>query len=339
MRETVHLEKIVWNVTNKCNFNCDYCYADSGPAKPIGLDTASVLRIAEDVNNSGVKFVSLIGGEPLMRSDINEILDALDRDIFIRLDTNGVLLQKKWTSALENVNSFSIGIDGAPIVNQIFRERTSDATQAIEFLLNKGKSVSVPMLVNSLNYRDVGLGLSFIFSLGIKRVQINKYIPPIGLKSKGLTLTVSEESIALQLIQEFLSSNPDKECRVDFNGWKHEEFFKTFRKASNEPPRCRCGDLSAAIDYSGSFVPCTVLANDWAMPILKKIYTIPNLLENSIRDAYTDSSLFMDFRYSSGFMSSKCVGCRFKFSCNHGCRGYSLLSARDIFSEAVDCSM
>lgn len=339
MGVSANAQKIVWNITNKCNFDCAYCYADSNPSKPIGLDTISVLRIAEDLNKSGAKFVSLIGGEPLLRSDMSQVLDALNNDIFIRLDTNGSLLRKKWTPAFENVNSFSIGLDGAPTTNQIFRQRTNDSINAIRFLIERGKSVNVPMLINSSNHRDIKASLSFIFSLGVNRVQVNKYIPPLGLKDRGLAMTNEEEDIALRQAYEFLDEYPDARGRLYFNGWKNQFFFENFRGPSSEPPRCRCGDLSAAIDYSGNFVPCAVLANDWAMPTLKEIYDVPNLLKTNIFDAYTSAPLFVDFRNSSGFMPSKCATCRFKFSCNHGCRGYALLSSGDIFSQVTNCTL
>jgi cyclic pyranopterin phosphate synthase len=92
------------SVTDRCNFRCPYCMPAEvfGPGhtflRDVQLMTLGELtRIVRVFCRLGVEKVRLTGGEPLLRSDVPELIRRLRLDLGIRdvaLTTNGWLLEK-----------------------------------------------------------------------------------------------------------------------------------------------------------------------------------------------------------------------------------------------------
>lgn len=73
-----------------CNLNCDYCdtkWANEENAEYIHMSTEEIInRILE----SGIKNITITGGEPLIQPRIKELLKELSKlDIEIEIETNG----------------------------------------------------------------------------------------------------------------------------------------------------------------------------------------------------------------------------------------------------------
>ena len=74
-----------------CNLQCSYC--DTRWAnQPDGAATAmTAAAICETVRKTGIRNVTLTGGEPLLHASVRELLQALGQlpDIRIEIETNG----------------------------------------------------------------------------------------------------------------------------------------------------------------------------------------------------------------------------------------------------------
>ncbi|XVQ09498.1 radical SAM/SPASM domain-containing protein [Spirillospora sp. CA-255316] len=80
-----------WIVTRACNLKCYYCFADARKRDPDELDTAQAKAVLDDFADSGTMFVTFLGGEPLTRKDIYELVDySTDLGIYTALLTNGL---------------------------------------------------------------------------------------------------------------------------------------------------------------------------------------------------------------------------------------------------------
>jgi AdoMet-dependent heme synthase len=76
-----------FDLTYRCNERCEHCYLDHTDLGE--LSTSEVKKILNDLASSGVFFLSLSGGEPLVRSDLFEILEYCRSLAFnIKLKTN-----------------------------------------------------------------------------------------------------------------------------------------------------------------------------------------------------------------------------------------------------------
>jgi AdoMet-dependent heme synthase len=105
------------NLTNRCNLRCDFCSATPfhHTDKHGELTLPELSSLFEQIDDMGVFLVRLAGGEPLVRSDIKEILADAGRRAFDKVVlTNGVFLDDEMVATLVDggVGSVSISIDG-----------------------------------------------------------------------------------------------------------------------------------------------------------------------------------------------------------------------------------
>lgn len=93
------------NLTENCQSRCLMCdyWRDS---KPDAIDTDRAVGLIQEFHSLGVSALRLLGGEPLLRKDLFEILDRTRHLPFRRLTlaTNGLLLTRK----LDDINRSEI---------------------------------------------------------------------------------------------------------------------------------------------------------------------------------------------------------------------------------------
>jgi MoaA/NifB/PqqE/SkfB family radical SAM enzyme len=75
-------------VTDLCGFRCPFCNVWREPAKD--LDTDGIVKILRNLGQSSVVLMSVEGGEPLLRKDIDIILEEAARQPFYLLFTTSV---------------------------------------------------------------------------------------------------------------------------------------------------------------------------------------------------------------------------------------------------------
>lgn len=82
---------VQYYITARCNLACEQCniiYADGASTE---MDIQQIRRTAENFREIGVCMVLLIGGEPFVRRDLPEIVEAfVKNDIHVRMQTNGL---------------------------------------------------------------------------------------------------------------------------------------------------------------------------------------------------------------------------------------------------------
>lgn len=100
-----------WLITRACQLKCYYCFADARKKDPDELDTAGAKRVIENLADHGVFYLSYIGGEPLMRKDIFELIDySTDLGIYTGIHTNGLMVKKDTVARLKDVGCQILGV-------------------------------------------------------------------------------------------------------------------------------------------------------------------------------------------------------------------------------------
>ncbi|WP_371373057.1 putative heme d1 biosynthesis radical SAM protein NirJ2 [Sporomusa aerivorans] len=102
---------ISWNITKACNINCMHCYRDAGGKAAGELDTGEGKKLLTEIAEAGFKIVILSGGEPLLRSDVYELI-AYARSLKLRpvLGTNGMLITPEVAVRLKDAGLACAGI-------------------------------------------------------------------------------------------------------------------------------------------------------------------------------------------------------------------------------------
>ena len=109
------IKEVEFKITNKCNLFCAHCAACSEITKTDFLSTKDIILILDKIFSSDIDTIILTGGEPLIRGDINIILEYARKNFSgtINLITNGTLINKELAYVLKaNVDAVSISLDG-----------------------------------------------------------------------------------------------------------------------------------------------------------------------------------------------------------------------------------
>lgn len=85
----------LWIYTNfHCNLACDYCCVRSSPsADPRALPLADIAGLAAQGRALGVREIYLTGGEPMLRPDVDEVVNTCAAEVPTTLLTNGMLFK------------------------------------------------------------------------------------------------------------------------------------------------------------------------------------------------------------------------------------------------------
>lgn len=72
-----YLEMVHWSITGKCNFRCRHCLVSAPNAHHPQLPLEDCKHIIREIASCGVTLVDITGGEPLVRTDFEEIVREL----------------------------------------------------------------------------------------------------------------------------------------------------------------------------------------------------------------------------------------------------------------------
>ena len=86
--------KIYIEITNYCNLNCSFCSKDKRIKKEMSI--LEFCNVINKIKNHTKSIYLHIKGEPLLHSNLDEILTICDENnIVVKITTNGTLLKKK----------------------------------------------------------------------------------------------------------------------------------------------------------------------------------------------------------------------------------------------------
>lgn len=102
-------------ITKRCNFNCKHCYLQNERFEKDYLSTEDIKNIICQASSMGVFEFDITGGEPLVRSDIKDVLQFIYfKGMRTRLYTNGFLIDDDMIRFFKSINLYCvrISIDG-----------------------------------------------------------------------------------------------------------------------------------------------------------------------------------------------------------------------------------
>lgn len=98
-------------LTYCCNLDCIHCYCKGCEGKGVELKTYEWLKIIDEIHKEGCLWLTLTGGEPLIRPDFFDIYThARNKGFLITIFTNGVLWDEEKINYLSEYPPYSIEI-------------------------------------------------------------------------------------------------------------------------------------------------------------------------------------------------------------------------------------
>ena len=166
-------------LTDKCNCNCEHCSFSNKRKNNKELSTEEMKKVLKDSLDLGVTSINFVGGEPLLREDITEIIKSVDKDLAITsVVTNGWYLKEKINELKEaSVTTIKVSIDSPyPEIHDKLRNKQGLFNRAVEGLIEAKKNGFITAISCCITKKDIQDG-SFekIIQLG-KKLKVNEII-------------------------------------------------------------------------------------------------------------------------------------------------------------------
>ena len=260
-----------------CNQKCLHCYAAGQPLSDTPeLTTAQWKEILAKLRAANVPQVTFTGGEPTLRADLVELVDAAQWFV-TRLNTNGRLLtpelcRRLYEASLDSVQVTLYSHDPAIHNALVGAEGFDDTVAGIRNAVAAGLSVSVNTPLCSLN-TDYAATVRFVHELGVRYVTCSGLIPSgsaEGAESQATRLT--EEQLT-DVLRRAVTAAEELEMEMDFTspGWLKEETLRSL--GLTLVPSCGACLSNMAIAPDGGVIPCQswlssqplgkMLTDDW----------------------------------------------------------------------------
>ena len=261
-----------------CNQKCLHCYAAGQPmGETPELSTEQWKTALALLRKANIPQVTFTGGEPTLRSDLVELVQAAAWFV-TRLNTNGRLLTPElcaglYEASLDSVQVTLYSAEGN-IHNQLVGTNGfNDTVQGIRHAVEAGLIVSVNTPLCSLNthYAET---LRFAHSLGVRYVTCSGLIPSgsaCGQESRATALTPEQLT---DILRQAVDTAEELGMELDFTspGWLEEETLRSL--GLNLIPSCGACLSNMAVTPDGKVVPCQswlsdeplgdLLHDDWA---------------------------------------------------------------------------
>ena len=328
-----------WSITGHCNYRCKHCYMSAPDAKFGELSHEEIMSIVRQLIDCGVMEVSLTGGEPLVRKDFLEIVDALIKG-GIKITTiysNGKLVTDKLLDELSKRGifpEFNMSYDGVDGWHDWLRG-IENAGKIVEdaFLRckEKGFPTGAEMCIHNGNKHLLRETVNRLHALGCRSLKTNPISNVGAWKAGGYGESISLKElyqvyldyipsyykdgmpISLQL-GGFFSASPKRPKAYDIPLMKH---------CSDPDKTCVCGHARMVmyISAEGRALPCMALSG---MDIQD---AFPLIGEIGLSKCITDSTYMrlIDTRATEVLKHNpECAKCEHAMECLGGCRASAL---------------
>jgi radical SAM protein with 4Fe4S-binding SPASM domain len=311
----------LYELTLRCNMRCLHCGSSAGEQRTKELTTSQWLKVSKDLAELGCDYITLLGGEPLVRKDWYEIAEGI-RDYNLRLTiiSNGLLIDEKMITKLRNLDLYAIAIslDGAtPESHDKIRQvkgSFNKCKEVLSMLKDAGINTSVITTLNKINFEELPALRDFLVDKEIAwQLQ---FAVPIGRFPRDLALSKEEFYSAAMFIETTRKKYGIKKLPV--MGAHCFGYHSKYLRNVNIIPiwkGCQAGISALGIQSNGGVKGCLSLDDK---------YLEGNILETSIKELWNNpdfSSYNRQFKKDQ--LGENCKDCRYGKSCKGGCMSVS----------------
>jgi radical SAM protein with 4Fe4S-binding SPASM domain len=328
---------VSWNLTRVCNLACGHCYLDAVHRRREAADelsTAEALRIVGELGAlaPGAMLV-LTGGEPLLRRDLDAIVEAAAAaELMPVVGTNGLLLNAGRAAALRRAGALGVGIS-VDSVAPAFHDRLRGVAGAWQRAIAGAQAA-----------RAAGLGVLLQTTL----FEENRH-------ELGRMVALARDAGAMALNIFFLVCTGRGVTQTDLSGPQYDAALAEILRLQAAHPelmiRARCapyarrllglhagdGDAlhaswSSACLAGRSYLRITPAGEVTACPYIPRIEG--RLRERPLARIWAEGEGFARLRGERP--GGRCGACDFAVSCG-GCRARALAATGDLMSEDTKC--
>lgn len=311
----IHLD-----VTYRCNERCVHCYLDHDDHGE--MTTAEIKDVLDQLAEAGTFFLTLSGGEVLMRRDFFEILEYARNLLFnVRIKTNGVMIRKA-----EARRMVDLGVEQVQISIYSHRPEVHDAitklpgslkrsVEAVRFLTSQGLKVVIANVLMTANSRDHAGVQALARQLGVTYTLDPTITPKMDGDTSVLSLRIDGSELNAVFRNQDLVGNVEEFC------------------APPPPPGedimdgypCSAGHTAAYITPYGDVFPCVQ-------------FPLPsgNIRRQKFIDIWRDSPALLEVRSIHAKDLPVCSTCSHVGTCTR-CPGLAYMEGNMRGPSTADC--
>lgn len=176
---------IAWLITERCPFQCVYCCVKTLPAAGVAdgeLNREESLRFLADCVASGVRAVTLHGGEPFLRHDTPEMIAyLLSNGVFVTVSTKLALPEATIARVRDaGLTELQVSVDtpDAEEADSIVGHRNylRGALRNIELLQRHGILPKINTVVTRRNVREIPRLIRLLAARGVRKISLSGYL-------------------------------------------------------------------------------------------------------------------------------------------------------------------
>jgi len=209
---SVHLD-----VTYRCNERCVHCYLDHDDHGE--MTTSEINGLLTQLADAGVFFLTLSGGEVLMRRDFFEIVEHARRLLFnVKVKTNGAMIRQAEANRLRALAVEQIQISVYSHNSEVHDAITKlpgshkRTIEAIRFLKAQGLKVVIANVLMVDNVQDYAGVMALARELGVPYTMDPTITPKMDGDTSILTLRVNGSDLRQVFHDPSLVGNVDEFC-------------------------------------------------------------------------------------------------------------------------------
>lgn len=304
-------------VTYRCNLKCRFCYASCGCGIGKGsCDEMSASDISEVLRkirgDAQVPSVSITGGEPLLRNDLELIVaEAVAIGLRANLISNGTLMTSELAVELKaaGLASAQISLEGPDAATHDSLTAVAGSFEktvaGINALKGAGIHVHTNTTVSAGNCRKLPELVRFAASLGMKRISMNLIIPSGSALDRELQVPYSGTWSAIEPARaearrlgiEFMWYSPTPMCIMN----------PIAEGLGNKS--CAACDGLLSVAPNGDVLPCSSCPEP-----------VGNLLRQPFQEVWNSASAL--FYRRKEYAPAECAGCAKFLACAGACPLY-----------------
>jgi radical SAM protein with 4Fe4S-binding SPASM domain len=312
---SVHLD-----VTYRCNERCVHCYLDHDDHGE--MTTEEIADVLAQFAEAGVFFLTLSGGEVLMRRDFFEIVERARQLLFnVKVKTNGVMIREKEAARLRQ-----LGVEQVQISVYSHRPEVHDAItklpgslkrtiRAIRFLKSQGLKVTIANVLMAGNFSDQPGVIALAKELGV----FYTLDPTITPKMDGDTSILALRIPGSELKQVF--HNPELVGNV-------EEFCA--------PPPAPGADVMEGFPCSAGHTACYISPYGDVFPCVQFPLSSGNVRRQKFLDIWRNSPQLKEVRSIRARDLPTCSTCAHVGTCTR-CPGLAYMEGNMRGPSTADC--
>ncbi len=332
----ISLRELWIHTNNSCNLQCGHCLVSSGPEGSPGISGAQLIDAIRQARELGAKRYFFTGGEPFIRKDLFELVDAVmsDPEADLAILTNGLLLNDNQIKRLCSYDAerlvIQVSLDGStPERNDPIRGEGSflKITNGIRRAVEAGLRPSITTSITRENAGDISNITRLAADLGVSNHHL------LWLHRRGRALESEsagpENEELIRVVREAIRTGSELSVTID-NFESHKTRLRY--PAGTRRDLAAAGVRSLCIYSDGSVYPSASMAN------------VPELLcgtieKQSLEEILRESGVVKEFRELSVIDKEQCRECPLKFICGGGDMEHSYFYGGSPLADDPYCSL